>query len=36
MLYNIPVYKKLGLEIPKTWDEFMKNNETIKKRGSPR
>ena len=33
MLYNIPVYKKLGLEIPKTWDEFMKNNETIKKAG---
>ena len=31
VLYNIPVYKKLGLEIPKTWDEFMKNNETIKK-----
>jgi raffinose/stachyose/melibiose transport system substrate-binding protein len=26
VLYNIPVYKKLGLEIPKTWDEFMKNN----------
>ena len=34
MLYNIPVYKKLSLEIPKTWDEFMKNNETIKKAGS--
>ena len=33
VLYNIPVYKKLGLEIPKTWDEFMKNNETIKKAG---
>ena len=33
MLYNIPVYKKLGLQIPKTWDEFMKNNETIKKAG---
>jgi raffinose/stachyose/melibiose transport system substrate-binding protein len=33
VLYNIPVYKKLGLEIPKTWDEFMKNNETVKKAG---
>ena len=26
VLYNIPVYKKLDLQIPKTWDEFMKNN----------
>jgi raffinose/stachyose/melibiose transport system substrate-binding protein len=34
VLYNIPLYKKLGLEIPKTWDEFMKNNEAIKKDGS--
>jgi raffinose/stachyose/melibiose transport system substrate-binding protein len=34
VLYNIPAYKKLGLEIPKTWDEFMKNNEVIKKDGS--
>ncbi len=33
VLYNIPVYKKLGLEIPKTWDEFMKNNEAVKKAG---
>jgi raffinose/stachyose/melibiose transport system substrate-binding protein len=33
VLYNIPVYKKLNLQIPKTWDEFMKNNETIKKAG---
>ena len=33
VLYNIPVYKKLGLQIPKTWDEFMKNNATIKKAG---
>jgi len=33
VLYNIPVYKKLGLEVPKTWDEFMKNNEAIKKAG---
>ena len=34
VLYNIPLYKKLGLEIPKTWDDFMKNNEAIKKDGS--
>jgi raffinose/stachyose/melibiose transport system substrate-binding protein len=33
VLYNIPVYKKLGLEIPKTWDEFMNNNEAVKKAG---
>jgi raffinose/stachyose/melibiose transport system substrate-binding protein len=33
VLYNIPVYKKLNLQVPKTWDEFMKNNETIKKAG---
>ena len=34
VLYNIPVYEKLGLEIPKTWDEFMANNEKIKADGS--
>ncbi len=34
MLYNIPLYKKLGLEIPKTWDEFMANNEKVKADGS--
>ena len=33
VLYNIPVYKKLGLEIPKTWDEFMANNKKIKEAG---
>ena len=33
VLYHIPTYKKLGLEIPQTWDEFMKNNEEIKKAG---
>jgi raffinose/stachyose/melibiose transport system substrate-binding protein len=33
VLYNIPVYKKLNLQIPKSWDEFMKNNETIKNAG---
>ena len=34
VLYHIPSYEKLGLQIPKTWDEFMKNNEAIKKDGS--
>jgi raffinose/stachyose/melibiose transport system substrate-binding protein len=33
VLYNIPVYKKLGLQIPKTWDEFMANNKKIKDAG---
>ena len=34
VLYNIPLYKKLGLEVPKTWDEFMSNNAKIKADGS--
>ena len=34
VLYNIPLYKKLGLEIPKTYDEFTANNEKIKADGS--
>lgn len=33
ILYNIPVYERLGLEVPKTWDEFMANNEKIKDAG---
>ncbi|CAA9374187.1 MAG: Predicted rhamnose oligosaccharide ABC transport system, substrate-binding component [uncultured Propionibacteriaceae bacterium] len=33
VLYNIPVYEKLNLEIPKTWDEFMANNKKIKEAG---
>ncbi|MDX6250034.1 MAG: raffinose/stachyose/melibiose transport system substrate-binding protein [Kribbellaceae bacterium] len=33
VLYNIPVYEKLDLEIPKTWDEFMANNKKIKDAG---
>ena len=33
ILYHMPTYEKLGLEIPETWDEFMKNNEAIKKAG---
>ena len=34
VLYNIPLYQKLGLEVPKTWDEFMANNEKVKADGS--
>jgi raffinose/stachyose/melibiose transport system substrate-binding protein len=33
VLYHIPTYEKLGLEIPQTWDQFMQNNEEIKKAG---
>ena len=33
IFYNIPLYEKLGLEVPKTWDEFMANNEKIKAEG---
>jgi raffinose/stachyose/melibiose transport system substrate-binding protein len=33
ILYNKPVYAKLGLQIPKTWAEFMANNAKIKAGG---
>ena len=33
IFYNIPVYEKLGLEVPETWDEFIANNEKIKAEG---
>ena len=33
ILYNKKVYEELGLEIPKSWDEFMANNAKIKKAG---
>ena len=33
ILYNIAVYKKLGLSVPKTWAEFMANNAAIKAAG---
>ena len=33
ILYNRKVYDKLGLQVPKTWDEFMKNNAKIKSAG---
>jgi raffinose/stachyose/melibiose transport system substrate-binding protein len=33
MIYNKDVYADLGLEIPRTWDAFMANNEAIKAAG---
>lgn len=33
ILYWKPMYEELGLEIPKTWDEFIANCETIKNSG---
>lgn len=30
VLYNKKIYAELGLSVPKTWAEFMKNNEVIK------
>lgn len=31
MFYNKKIFKDLGLEIPKTWDEFIEINETLLK-----
>jgi raffinose/stachyose/melibiose transport system substrate-binding protein len=33
ILYNKKVYEKLGLQVPKTWAEFMANNAKIKAAG---
>jgi len=33
ILYSKPIYKELGLEIPKTWDEFLANCDAIKAAG---
>lgn len=33
VMYNKPVYAKLGLQVPKTWDEFIANSQKIKAAG---
>ncbi|WP_344946841.1 ABC transporter substrate-binding protein [Sphaerisporangium flaviroseum] len=33
ILYNRKVYQQLGLQVPKTWAEFMANNDKIKAAG---
>ena len=33
ILYNRKIYKQLGLSVPKTWAEFLSNNEKIKTEG---
>lgn len=33
ILYNRKVYQQLGLSVPKTWAEFMANNEKVKAAG---
>ena len=33
IFYNIPLYEKLGIEVPKTWDEFLANAQIIKDAG---
>lgn len=33
ILYNKPLYEKYGLEIPKTWDEFIENCGVLKEAG---
>lgn len=33
VLYNKKIYAELGLSVPKTWAEFMANNEKIKQAG---
>ncbi|WP_025156282.1 ABC transporter substrate-binding protein [Leifsonia aquatica] len=33
IMYNKKVYAKLGLSVPKTWDEFIANSEKIKAAG---
>ncbi len=34
ILYNNKIYSDLGLQVPKTWEEFAANNEKIKEAGT--
>ncbi|MGQ7297002.1 ABC transporter substrate-binding protein [Quadrisphaera sp. KR29] len=33
VLYNIPVYQQLGLQVPTTWQQFLDNSQKIKDSG---
>src|SRR5262245_41009875 len=33
--YNMALYRKAGLEYPKTWDELSKQGKVLKKQGNP-
>ncbi len=33
MVYNKTIFEKVGIDEPKTWDEFMSNNEKLKQAG---
>ena len=33
IMYSKPMYEKYGLEVPKTWDEFMANCDVLKEAG---
>lgn len=33
VIYNKEMYKKYNLQVPKTWDEFLSNCDTLKKNG---
>lgn len=35
IFYNRSIYEKLGLSVPKTWEEFMANNAKIQESGTP-
>ncbi|GAA3908884.1 ABC transporter substrate-binding protein [Microbacterium invictum] len=33
IFYSIPIYDELGLDVPKTWDEFLANSDAIRDAG---